>query len=183
MTPEIWEFVRKVVIVFLVLYGLGIVFIFWTQPRGAPWVPTPRAKIYKMLEMADVKRGDTVYDLGSGDGRVLFIAARSFNAHAVGIELDLLRYLWTRLWITVLKLRDRVSVIWGDFFVQDIGDADVIVLFLRQSTNELLMLKLLTELRPGSRVVSHLFTFPGWETGAQDEKDRLYLYHVGMKSD
>ena len=175
------DFIYSVLIVFLVLYGLAALFVFWSEGHGAPWIPTPMKKVRKMLAMAEVKQGDVVYDLGSGDGRVLVVAAREFGAQAVGIEIDFLRYLWTRLLIAVLGLKGKVRVIWGDFFVQEIGQADVVTLFLRQKTNALLMVKLLLDLRPDTRVVSHLFTFPGWEVVRQDEAEKLYLYKVGMR--
>jgi hypothetical protein len=69
----------------------------------------------------------------------------------------------------------------GNLFTAEIGEADVVTLFLRQSTNQLLMVKLLLELRPETRVVSHMFTFPGWEIIDQDRDAKLFLYKVGMK--
>ena len=174
-------FVYKVGLVFIILYGLGILFVMWSDKYGAPWVPTPSKKVRKMLQMAQVKPGDVLYDLGSGDGRVLIMAAREFGARAVGIEIDPLRVLWTRLMIRISGLGDRVRVERGDLFRADIGEADVVTLFLRRSTNQLLMVKLLLELRPQTRVISHIFTFPGWEIIDQDRGARLYLYHVGVK--
>ncbi|MES0341538.1 MAG: hypothetical protein ABUK08_04405 [Candidatus Humimicrobiaceae bacterium] len=78
--------------------SLAIFFIFqtYTQKFGAPWVPTPYKIIKKMLKLAEVKPGDIVYDLGSGDGRVIIEAARSFGAKAVGIEIDPLRFIWAK---------------------------------------------------------------------------------------
>ncbi len=152
--------------------------IFWTQFRGALWVPTPLPTVRKMLSMADVRPGEVVYDLGSGDGRVIVNAARQFGARAVGIEVDPLRYLWTQLMITVFRLRGQVKVIWGDFFNQDLSQADVVTVYLQQETNLRLMNKLMRELRPGTRVVSHAFTFPGWQLIGQDEKAQLYVYKI-----
>ena len=134
-----------------------------------------------MLEMADVGPGDVVYDLGSGDGRILILAAREFGARAVGVELDPLRWFLTQIAITVLGLRKQVKVILGDFFVVDIGEADVVTLFLRFDTNRLLMTKLLLDLCPGTRVVSHEFTFPGWPVVRKDEEAQIYMYRVGMR--
>jgi SAM-dependent methyltransferase len=181
MPESVSGFIVSVVIVFLVLYGLAALFVFWSEGRGAPWIPTPAKRVRKMLAMAQVKPGDVVYDLGSGDGRILITAAREFGAQAVGVEVDLLRYLWTRALIAVLGLKVQVRVIWGDLFVQDISQADVVTLYLRHRTNALLMVKLLLELRPGTRVVSHIFTFPGWEPVEKDEAERLYFYRVGMR--
>jgi predicted nicotinamide N-methyase len=175
------EFLFKVGVIFLVLYGLGIIFVMYTDKHGAPWVPTPFKKVRKMLHMAQVKPGEVVLDLGSGDGRVLVVAAREFGAQAVGIEIDPLRVLWTRLWLRALRLQHQARVVRGNLFTAEIGEADVVTLFLRQSTNQLLMVKLLLELRPETRVVSHMFTFPGWEIIDQDRDAKLFLYKVGMK--
>jgi SAM-dependent methyltransferase len=153
--------------------------ISWTDARGAPWVPTPLGKVRKMLEMTEAGPDDLVYDLGCGDGRMIVTAARRHGSRAVGIEVDPLRYLWCQVLITVLGLRGRVRVVYGDFFTQDLGDADVVTCYLLQSTNNKLEGKLEQELRPGARVVSHDFTFPGLHLVRQDEEAKLYLYNPG----
>ncbi len=164
----------------LVWVILVIIFvsIFWTQFRGAVWVPTPLPTVRKMLEMADVRPDEVVYDLGSGDARVIVTAARQFGAKAVGIEIDPLRYLWTQIAISVFRLRGQVKVIWGDFFGQDLRQADVVTVYLQQITNLRLMNKLKSELRPGTRIVSHAFTFPGWQVIALDKKAKIYVYKI-----
>ena len=149
----------------------------WTQLRGAPWVPTPMNKVHGMLTMAEVGQNDLVYDLGCGDGRTIVTAARSYGARAVGIEIDPLRYLWCQLLITILGLRGRVKIVYGDFFDQDLSGADVVTCYLLQTTNEKLQGKLLQELHPSARVVSHDFTFPRLQLFRQDREAELYLYH------
>ena len=156
-----------------------LISILWTNRVGAPWAPTPLSKVRKMLEMAGVGPGDLVYDLGCGDGRTIVTAARRYGARAVGIEIDPLRYLWCQMLITVLGLRDRVRVIYGSFYKQDLSDADVVTCYLLQSTNEKLEGKLKRELAPSARVVSNSFTFPGLHLLQQDRKAELYLYDLG----
>ncbi len=173
------DVVFDVLIVFLLLYGLAMVWIFWTKPRGAPWVTTPLSRVRKMLELAEVGPGDLVYDLGCGDGRILVIAARQFGARAVGIEIDPLRYLWCRALVGVLGLGGQVQVVHGDFFKQDLSSADVVVMFLQFDTNDLLSLKLVDELRPGARVVSHVATFSGWSPTRLDKRNKIYMYEAG----
>lgn len=171
--------VIDILIVFFALCALAVVWIYWTKPRGAPWVITPLSKVRKMLELADAGPEDLVYDLGCGDGRILIIAAREFGSRAVGIELDPLRYLWCRVLVAILGLGEQVNVVYGDFFKQDLGRADVVALFLQYKTNDLLSLKLVEELKPGTRVVSHVFTFSGWTPVRSDVENRLYLYEAG----
>lgn len=156
-----------------------LISILWTNRVGAPWAPTPMSKVRKMLEMAGVGPGDLVYDLGCGDGRTIVTAARRFGARAVGIEIDPLRYLWCQMLITVLGLRDRVRVVYGSFYRQDLSGADVVTCYLLQSTNEKLEGKLKGELHPSARVVSNRFTFPGLHLLQRDRKAELYLYNLG----
>ncbi|MCL4377158.1 MAG: class I SAM-dependent methyltransferase [Actinobacteria bacterium] len=166
------------------LYGLIaavlliLIYIAWSQIFGAPWIPTPYKTVHTMLEMARVKPGEVVYDLGSGDGRVIIEAARSFGARAVGIEIDPTRYLWTKLRILMLNLHDNVHVLFGNFFYKDLSQADVVTVYLLQGTNVRLMEKLENELRPGTRIVSNTFTFPGWKIIRQDSKAQIYVYRV-----
>ena len=165
----------------LTLATLALISIVWTGPRGAPWLPSSRANVRRMLVMADLKPDEVLYDLGSGDGRVLLMAARDVGARAVGIEIDPVRCLWTRIRIAVLGLQDRVQVVRGDLFDQDMSQADVVVVYLLQPTNIKLMRKLWRELRPGTRVVSNTFIFPGWEPTYIDRERHLYLYTIRAK--
>jgi predicted RNA methylase len=135
-----------------------------------------------MLTLAGVQPGDVVYDLGCGDGRVITSAARRFGATAVGIEVDPLRFLWCQLLITVLRLRKRVTVVFGDFFSHDLSEADVVTCYLLQDTNQRLAVKLLGELRPGARVVSNTFTFVGSDPVREHGQVRLYVFHPEPES-
>jgi hypothetical protein len=155
---------------------LVVISVLWTNRIGAPWVPTPMTQVRKMLEMAEVGPHDVVYDLGCGDGRVIVTAARRYGARAVGIEIDPLRYLWCQMLITILGLRDRVRVVYGNFYRQDLSDADVVTCYLLQRTNENLQGKFERELRPGTRVVSNDFTFPRLNLLRRDNEAELYLY-------
>ena len=128
--------------------------------------------------MAEVGPDDVVYDLGCGDGRMIVTAAQHCGAQAVGIEIDPLRYLWCQMRIAVLGLRDRVRVVYGDFFAQDLGDADVVTCYLLQSTNKKLEGKLQQELDPSARVVSNSFTFSGLRLIGRDDHAKVYLYNL-----
>jgi SAM-dependent methyltransferase len=160
----------------------ALAYILWPRFRGAPWAPTSRRTIRNMLALANVRPGDTVYDLGSGDGRIPLMAARRFGARAVGIEIDPLFYLWTRFKIVVLGQQGRVRLVRGDLFDQDLSQADVVTCYLLPRTNERLVGKLEQELRPGTRVVSRRFQLPGWSPVRQDDEARLYVYEIGDKS-
>ena len=151
----------------------------------APYIPTPQVLVEKMLETARVKPGEVVYDLGSGDGRIVITAAQKFGAKAVGVELraDLCRIATER--IRAMGLQDRVSMVQGSALHVDLSPADVVTLFLLTSSNELLKPNLEKYLKPGARVVSNQFPIKGWKA-AETVKGRsgrmdyaIYLYEIG----
>lgn len=160
----------------IILSIIFFLFIAWTHFFGAPWIPTSSSSVRKMLKIAKIKPGDIVYDLGSGDGRILIEAARRFGARAVGVEIDPLRYIITKIKIHVLNLQDSVQIIWGDFFKQDLSNADIIIVYLSQDANMKLSEKLSRELKSGTRIVSHTFTFCCFEEIETGEDSPIYLY-------
>jgi hypothetical protein len=164
----------------LVLLGavVGIISILWTDLKGAPYVPTPHRTVRRMLELAEVGSQDVVYDLGSGDGRVLWIAAQEFGARAVGIEIDPLRYAWTRLLIRIKRLQQQVAVNREDFFEVELSSATVVTAYLLRDTNLKMMEKLASELPAGARVVSRKYQFPGWDILKEDPLEELYVYRM-----
>lgn len=153
--------------------------ISWTIFRGAPWIPAPVKTVLQMLSMAKTKPGELVYDLGCGDGRTIIAAVTRFDARAVGIEISPLRYAWVRLLVHLKGIADRSEIIYGDFFKEDLSQADVVTCYLLQPTNEKLESKLMDELKPGARVVSYTFTFPNMNLIARDRKAKISCYLVG----
>ena len=160
----------------MLLSIIGTVWLIY--PRDAPWNTTSLRKVRKMLTMANVQPGEVVYDLGAGDGRVLFMAAREFSARAVGIEIDPLRCLLIQIGIIVRGMGDRVRIIRGNFRDHDLSEADVLAFYLLERTNDDMRATFERDLRPGSRVVSNRFPIPGWDIVAHDESDGLFLYVV-----
>src|SRR5215467_1142368 len=129
----------------------------------APYIPTPQIIVERMLEAGRVKPGEMVYDLGSGDGRVVITAAQKFGARAVGVEIlpDLCQRAIDR--IKALGLEDRVSMIEGSALRVDLTPADVVTMFLLTASNERLRPNLEKYLKPGARVVSNEFPIKGWK--------------------
>jgi SAM-dependent methyltransferase len=130
--------------------------------RAAPFVPTPWAIAREMLEFAKVGPTDTVYDLGSGDGRIPILAAQEFGCKAVGIErdMDLCRYSERR--VAELQLENQVAFQCADFFQADLRPATVVTLYLLSAVNGQLQARLASHLKSGSRVVALDFEVPGW---------------------
>jgi SAM-dependent methyltransferase len=132
----------------------------------APFVQTPFDVAKKMLDAAQIKPNDVLYDLGCGDGRLIILAARDAGARATGVELREDLIATARSEVRRLNLEDKVTVIQGDLFEIPLSEADVVTLFLTPSANERLRPKLEQELRSGARVISHDFEIPGWKPSA-----------------
>ncbi|NHJ84457.1 MAG: SAM-dependent methyltransferase [Asgard group archaeon] len=161
-----------------VLIFIIVFFFAWSSLKGAPWAPTNKEKAIKMLELAKVQPNDLVYDLGCGDGRILIIAATQFGARAIGYEIDPIRYLWCKSRIHRLRLQDKVQVKFGNFFHKDLSDANIVICYLLQKTNNLLQDKLLTELKNDSRIISNNFTFSKLELFDKNDEMKVYAYKI-----
>lgn len=144
------------------------------------YVPTPQPVVDAMLKLAQVKKGDVLYDLGSGDGRIPITAAREYGIRAVGIEIDPERIAEANANIAKENVGDLVTIRSGDLFQADISDATVVTLYLLETLNEKLRPKLLRELKPGTRIVSHAFRMGDWEPEAEQNIDgnMIYLWTV-----
>lgn len=129
----------------------------------APYVSSPMRVVKKMLEAAKLKAGEVLYDLGSGDGRIVIMAAEQYGVTAVGVELDEGRAKGSTKKIQEMALEDKVQVIHGNFMDVDISPADVVTLYLLESANETLKPKLERSLKSGTRIISHDFEIPGWK--------------------
>lgn len=144
--------------------------------RDVPYVPTPEAVVERMLELAGVKKGEYVIDLGSGDGRIAIAAARDFGARALGVDIDPQRIKEANENAAKAGVTDRVTFRQENLFETPIKDADVITMYLLTSVNLKLRPRLLAELRPGTRLVSHAFTMGDWEPDVHEEVENRDVY-------
>jgi SAM-dependent methyltransferase len=128
-----------------------------------PFVPTPIDVAQKMLEVAKVQPDDVVYDLGSGDGRIVILAAQKFGAHAVGVEINSDLYEESSERIRKLGLQGRAQILHENMFEINVRHATVVTLYLLTAVNERLRPMLERQLRSGARIVSHDFQVPGWQ--------------------
>ena len=134
----------------------------------APFVASPTPVVRQMLILAELKPGETLYDLGSGDGRAVIMAAKDFGARSVGVELreDLVKRALSN--IHELGLETKAHILQNDIFKVDLSEADVVFLYLTTSANEKVKPKLETELKPGARIVSHDYEVLGWKPSKID---------------
>jgi SAM-dependent methyltransferase len=162
--------------------AITVVWVFWNLSLDVLWQPTDRRTVRRMLFLAGVREGETVLDLGCGDGRFVIAAARDFGARSVGIEIDPLRVLWGRAWIRLAGLRDRAEIRRGDMYEADASQADVVVLFLSPTANLKLQDRLKRTMKTGSRIISYYHPIWGWtpeEVGEGAAGYPLYLYRMG----
>lgn len=145
-----------------------VLFFLWSYATrassflSAPFVGTEPKVVTRMLDIANIKQGQVLYDLGSGDGRIVVSAALR-GADATGIEMDPLKVLYSRFFIKVMRLSKTAKIVRSNFFNVNLKKADVVTLFLLQDTNQKLKPKLEKELKQGASVVSYCFTIEGWK--------------------
>jgi len=132
-----------------------------------PYVPTPQVVVERMLDMAGIKPGDLLVDLGSGDGRLVITAAQKYGAHGFGVELDPRLVYRANQAAERAGVADRVKFLRKDLFQTDFHDADVLTLYLLPDVNMALRPRILAELKPGARVVSHDYDMRDWQPDAQ----------------
>lgn len=157
------------------------------QPQAeklAPYYPTPESVVEKMLLLGGLKVGEKMFDLGSGDGRLVIMAAAKFGADATGVELDTDLHKQSMARIKKLGLEKKARIIHGDVMKQDYASADFITVYLLPSSNEKLRPILEKQLKKGTRIVSHDFEIAGWvpektesiDDDGEGRSHTLYLY-------
>jgi predicted O-methyltransferase YrrM len=149
----------------------------------APYVASPVHVVDRMLEMANIRPGETLYDLGSGDGRILIAAVQKYKVKAVGVEISPRLVAKAETSIAKAGLEGQARVIQGDLLNVDFTGADVVTIYLATPLNEQLRPRLEKYLKPGARVVSHDYAIPGWKPSKVDKTEGsrshlIYLYEM-----
>jgi SAM-dependent methyltransferase len=160
------------------LFALGVVWVIVPAFFGPPSRPTALNRIRKALKLANLRTGETLYDLGAGDGRVLLIAAQEFGAKAVGIEIGPVQCALIGVRVIASGTGESIQLKWGNYFNADLHTADVV--FVYATSREMIRLArhLGRQMKPGARVVSISADFPEWEPSKFDEEDLIFVYNV-----
>lgn len=164
ITTELFRSPLQMILVILLLIPTIIALV-----TGAPFVPTPMKRVKKMLALAKIKKGEKVYDIGCGDGRMVYLAAKNYQANAIGLELSPLVYLLAK--IRQLFWQSKAKIYFSDFRFQNLSKADVIVCYLLPESLARLQQKLDLELKKGARVVSYAFPIGTWKVKQRIERD------------
>ena len=170
----------------ILLFSVGTLSLSAQQPildLDVPYVPTPQRVVDGMLALAEVGEDDVVYDLGCGDGRIVITAAKKYGASGIGVDLNPERISEANANAKEAEVEDRVTFHEGDLFDFDFSKASVLTLYLLPDVNLKLKPKILDEMKPGSRVVSHAFSMGDWEPDEQITVDgkNIFLWTVPEK--
>jgi len=162
----------------IIIFVLVLLWILIPALYGLPPVPTNKDRIRHALQLAKLKPGETLYDLGAGDGRVLLIARRDFGAQAVGIEIGPIQCIL--IWFRVLSsgLGNRIKIRWGNFYQADLKDADVVFVYATSQEVMKLAPHLAAQMKQGSRLVSISADFSEWEPALVDDHDLIFIYEM-----
>jgi SAM-dependent methyltransferase len=165
----------------LFIFLLALLWILVPAFYGLPSKPTRLNRIRKALQLVDLKPSETLYDLGAGDGRVLFIAAREFGAKAIGIEVAPVQILLIWLRIVLSGLRNRIQIRLGNFYKTKLKDADVVFIYATSREVAKLAHHLEKQMKAGSRLVSISADFPEWEPTSFDDHNLIFAYEMPPK--
>ncbi len=170
------------IIAIAICFGvISAIWVIWNFTLDALWQPTGKETVRRILVLAQVHQGETVIDLGCGDGRIVIAAAKLFGAQGIGIEIDPARVLWARVRVFLMGVSQRVEIWLRDMYKVDLHNADVVVLFLSSRANYKLQDKLLRQLQRGARIVSYYHPMRGWkpaEVGHDRAGHPIYLYRL-----
>ena len=171
------------VVVVLGIFLIAIASMFWSRRYGALWVVSDDRAIDRMLELAELEAGDTLVDLGAGDGRILIRAAQNYPVKGLGFEIDPLRVFLARFFVWRRGLDKRIKIRWADMFTADFSQADKIVMYMTRESNERLRPLFDAQLKEGTRVVCNAFPIPGWVPLQIDNINLIFVYEVGRTDD
>jgi hypothetical protein len=161
------------IIVFI--FALTFLYASW---RAAPWLPMYSNDGARAVVLARFRAGDKFYDLGAGDGRTL-VAAAEAGAYSEGFEISLFPYLLAKIKIFFSSVKNKPKIYFRDFWKINLGEADVIFVFLMPRIMEKLKVKMEKELKSGARIICYTWPMPGWEPAAVDDipgRPKIYLY-------
>ncbi len=178
MTIPFYLFALSLIFIEILLF-LALIFLGLAALTGAPFVPSPHKALKDVLKLAQIKKGDIVYDLGSGDGRILIEAAKK-GACAYGWEINPFLCLIAKIRIHLAGLSKNAKAYWGNFWTKDLSKADVIFFFLITHWARTLEKKILREAKKGARIIAYVFPLPNLKPKKKTATG-VYFYQIPSK--
>jgi len=168
------------IIVLIIFYFYAIYFgLFF----GGPFIPVSKKDIEHLMRIIKFKKEDFIYELGSGDARILIYLARKYNIKSIGIELNFLLVFWSKIKIRLLKLDNLIKIKKKNFFRENLKKANIVICYLMPGTMQKLKNKFENELNPGTKIISFSFSIPDWQpilVNRPSKRDKtIYVYEVG----
>jgi len=171
----------EVATVLIVIGAIIIGYFLWSFVEGAGYEPVPSRILTRMIELSEPKKGQRVYDLGSGFGRIIIRVAQETGATCTGVEVDPIKVWWTRRTIRSKGLGGQVDVVKSNLLDADISQADFVFAFLWEGIMQKVGEKAVKEMKPGSMIVSYYHKILGRQPEKEDSKNRIYLYKIPEK--
>jgi len=163
-------------VIALLIIATALLWILIPAFYGLPPISSRKERIRRALELTNPKAGETLYDLGSGHGRVLIMAAKEFGLNAVGIEAGPVQCAISKINAIRNRVNSKVRIEAGDFYKSNLENADIVFAYLTSGYGNRLQKKLKQELKPGARVVTVSFNLPDWDIEIFDREQLLYVY-------
>lgn len=172
--------------VFIFILFVFIASMAYAGYSAAPWVPTRKGDADRILRLANIRKGEKCIDIGSGDGRLVFLAANDYNAEAYGIDVGIPQYIHAKIKQLFQKNRKHTHIIWGNLFTYPLHEMDVVIIYLLSKSYGRLRKKLEKELKPGTRVIVEAWPIKEWKPTRVDHPDKatlpLYVYTIGKSN-
>lgn len=167
------------IFLFIIIFIILLTF-FYSVIRAIGWVPTRGHDIDRFLKNANIQTGDKMYDLGCGDGRLVFAGAKA-GAKATGFEVSFVPYIIAKVGYLFQSSKKNINIKFKDFWWHNLQDADLVYFFLIPRIYKKLKKKLETELKPGTRVIAYVWPIEGWTPDKVDKPDKqnaMYIYTI-----
>ncbi len=166
---------------FLILTVATAIMLLLPYAFGAIWYPTPTTIIQRMIDLSCTANHDLAVDLGCGDGRILTEFAHRTGCRGIGVEINPLLVIISKIMLRLYRQQNRVRVCWGDMYRFDISSADVVFVYLSHKAMDRLQPKVVEELKPGACLISHGFLFKDWTPVTVDMNHQIFVYRKELE--
>jgi cyclopropane fatty-acyl-phospholipid synthase-like methyltransferase len=173
-------FLLSILILFLLLIIIYYIFLLIGLIFYAPWVPLEKKQIEKIFDLININQNDVLYDLGSGDGKIVILVSKKYKIKTCGIEILLPLVIYSKIKAKLLKLNHLVKIKWANFYKVDLSQATIVIFYLMPKDIKKLVPKFKKELKPGTRIISAAFSVPDLQLYKIETINgmKIYFYQI-----